>query len=192
MDAVLYAPIMMSDLYAAYSAPGRFYHDLNHIAECFKEFGRIKDLAHNPEAMRYAIWWHDYEYDTTKNDLENVLASALAARKAMKQLGYGEVFANAVAGLIMPTTHDPVNYPPLTLDEHFMCDIDLASLATDNFAENTEHCRKEYPHVPDETFYPARKAILKKFLERPQIYYTDPFFSLYEEKARANLIIATA
>jgi predicted metal-dependent HD superfamily phosphohydrolase len=182
-------PELLVKLYYTYRMPGRFYHNADHIAECFREFISVKHLVNDEHAMRWAIWFHDCVYDPKQNDYENVRRSAEEAIAAAKEEGLDEATLKAVSDLIMVTTHD---HPPVTNDEKIMCDIDLVSLASDNFAERSEQIRKEYSHVTDEAFYPARKAILRKFLEREHIYCTEFFRQKYEEKARANLLEAIA
>ena len=47
--------------------------------------------------------------------------------------------------------------------------------------------RKEYEHVPENAFATGRAAILRKFLERPAIYFTEFFQLKYEVVSRENL-----
>ena len=73
-------------------------------------------------------------------------------------------------------------------------DIDLASLAVPprEFDRNTQLIRQEYPHVSEETFRRGRCDLLKRFLKRPQIYFTATFFNRSERSARENLERAVA
>lgn len=180
---------MLIDLYCTYNTATRRYHNLNHITECFHLLNTNIDLVKNEEAMRLAIRFHDYYQD--HNDDEE--RSAAKGYDAAIQLGYPEFFARIVHRLILVTKHQPNNpsYAPQTNDEMLMCDIDLWPLSASNFAERTEWVRYEYPEVPDDTFFQARRGILLGFLNRPTIFYTPRFQTLYEAPARQNLKIAT-
>jgi predicted metal-dependent HD superfamily phosphohydrolase len=175
----------LEELSRAYSQPDRFFHNLNHISDCLRKLDDA--IAHgvaiaDPEAVRFALWFHDVVYDGRRADNEEL--SADACHQAA--LGHGEVFAATAKRLVLVTKHSEA-YAPATPDEELICDIDLTSLAADDFAGNTLLIRKEYAHVPDEEFYPARRRILARFLERERIYRTEFFARKYEVKARRNL-----
>lgn len=182
------SPELMSELTMAYTAPGRFFHNLDHIQACLAE---LEDALQNgasvedPDAVRFAIWFHDVVYDGTRNDNEE--RSADAAREAALRLGHPVDFADRVHRLVLVTKHSDA-YPTLAPDEELLCDIDLTSLAAPDFAANTEKIRQEYAHVPPDLFYPARRRILSQFLTRNRIYRTRFFSEKYEAKARVNLL----
>jgi predicted metal-dependent HD superfamily phosphohydrolase len=175
-----------------YTAPNRFFHNLDHIAACLAE---LEDAMRNavaiqdPEAVRFAIWFHDVVYDGTRPDNEEL--SAEAAYEAAGRLGRNVDFAAKVKRLVLVTKHSSL-YPPVEPDEELICDIDLSSLAADDFAGNTALIRREYAHVPDELFSSSRKRILAAFLEMPFVYRTAFFRRKYEAKARENLRRATS
>ena len=113
----------------------------------------------------------------------------LEAYNAALSIGYDEAFAKIVYRLVLVTKHG--THLPQNNDERFMVDIDLVPFAADNFAERTVWVRYEYPDMPDDAFFPARRAILRGFLARPVIFYTPRFQKLYEAHARQNLKAAT-
>ena len=177
----------MVDLYYVYTSSERYYHNLHHITDCFHELNKLIDAGsvENPEAMRLALWFHDYFQDHTGDDEER---SAEKGAEAAIQLGYSVSFSRIVYRLILVTKHGV--YLPETPDEQTMCDIDLAPLAADGFAERSDWIRREYSEVPDNTFFPARRAFLQGLLDRQVIFYTKPFQTAYEAKSRANLQMA--
>ena len=62
-------------LVAAYSAPGRHYHNLTHIEDCLAALARVENLsALDREILSAAIWWHDVVYDATRSDNEELSA----------------------------------------------------------------------------------------------------------------------
>ena len=47
--------------------------------------------------------------------------------------------------------------------------------------------RREYAHVPDEAFRLGRAAVLERFAQRGQLYFSDWGRARFEAAARANL-----
>jgi len=182
------APMLRDDIYrelvSAYTGPDRHYHDIRHIADCLREFDGVRHLAHNPDALQVAIWFHDVVYDGRRMDNEE--QSAEVAADALQRLGASDAFIEQVQQLILFTRH---NTEPDTPDGKLMVDIDLTSLALapDRFDENSRRIRSEYLHVPDETFVRNRNDMLGGLLKRPRIYYTDVFYDRCEGQARENL-----
>lgn len=175
---------VFDELVAAYTAPDRHYHDINHIADCLREFDSIKHLARNATAVEAAIWFHDVVYDGRRADNEE--RSADVADAALRRMGASDSFRDQVKEMILLTRHDQT---PASPDGQLMVDIDLASLALapQRFDENSRRIRAEYPHVPDDAFLRGRDAMLGGFLRRPRIYYSDVFHDRYERQARENL-----
>lgn len=177
------------DLYHVYGKRGKAYHGLHHIEELFDELDKLIDLGliENEEAMRLAIWYHDYFQDHDGKDEEN---SAQKGYGAAIALGYPEAFAQIVSRLILVTKHS-IPYLPETNDEKFICDLDLAAFAYEDFPARSESVRVEYPDVPEDTFYKARRDVLRGFLKRSHIYHTDHFRTTSEGLAKRNLMIVT-
>src|SRR6185312_17398721 len=69
------------ELVAAYTAPGRHYHNLAHIEDCLGALARVDNLsAVEREILTEAIWWHDVVYDASRADNEE-LSAQLAERQ---------------------------------------------------------------------------------------------------------------
>src|SRR6266404_2283897 len=63
------------ELIAAYTAPGRHYHNLSHIEDCLAALARVDNLsAAEREILIQAIWWHDVVYGATREDNEELSA----------------------------------------------------------------------------------------------------------------------
>jgi predicted metal-dependent HD superfamily phosphohydrolase len=74
-------------LLAAYTAPGRHYHNLQHIEDCLAALARVDNLpAGEREILEQAIWWHDVVYDPTRSDNEE-LSARLAEQHIRADLG---------------------------------------------------------------------------------------------------------
>jgi predicted metal-dependent HD superfamily phosphohydrolase len=171
-------------LVAMYQDPIRHYHNLAHIQHCLSEFDSVRQHSEHPDALEAAIWFHDAVYDPARTDNEQ--RSADLARDVLRACDADAAFANEVADLIMVTLHDR---PPRSRDGQLLADIDLSGLGQPpaGFDRDGDAIRQEYRHVPDETFNAGRVEMLRRFLDRPHIYYTAVFQNRYEAPARANL-----
>ena len=170
-----------------YQGPDRFYHNLNHIYDCLDRYEEIRDLLMNQESVWNAIWFHDCVYSTLPG-AKNEELSAAEARRWIPD----EIMRQTVTRLILVTKHSDM-YPVLTVDECFMCDIDLSALGSDpsQFDLNSENIRKEYSRYDDATYNAGRIDMLSHFLKRAMdgnLYYTAYFKERYEEQAKANLL----
>ncbi len=68
------------ELVAAYTAPGRHYHNLAHIEDCLAALARVENLSpREREILSEAIWWHDVVYDATRADNEELSAQLAEA-----------------------------------------------------------------------------------------------------------------
>ena len=173
-----------ADLVAKYSEPHRAYHALGHIEHCLNEFKQVSHLTANPDAIEFAIWYHDAFYNTKAKDNEE--KSAVDAMKSAKNILLPVSFGQSVANLIVVTKHSTI---PGGKDARFLVDIDLSILgqSEDRFNEYERQIRKEYEWVSKDAFVAGRSAILKSFLERPTIYLTQFFRDKYEAQARLNI-----
>src|SRR5437764_142219 len=74
-------------------------------------------------------------------------------------------------------------------DARLIVDIDLTPLGKpqEEFDENGRAIRREFANVDEEKYRAGRAELLKRFLQRPQLYFTEVFRRRYEEPARQNL-----
>jgi predicted metal-dependent HD superfamily phosphohydrolase len=168
----------------AYGAPERHYHNVQHVADCLREFTEVRPACQDASAVEAALLFHDYVYLPTRHDNEE--RSADEASKALRALRWPGVEVDVVRALILATKHAAA---PATPDACVVVDIDLSILGKTPaaFDRYEQAIRKEYAHVPDDAFRTGRAAILSGFLSRPRIYATDYFASRYEMSARENL-----
>lgn len=172
-------------LLAAYSAPGRRYHDTRHLAEVLE---RIDELsAHGAEldhpAVRLAAWFHDGVYDGRPGAEER--SAAWAARALPRWVDRAVV--DEVVRLVLVTEH----HQPADDDGNgcALSDADLAILAAppERYAEYAAAVRAEYAHVSDTDFAAGRSAILRDLLAKPHLFQTAHGRSAWEDRARANV-----
>jgi predicted metal-dependent HD superfamily phosphohydrolase len=172
------------ELEARYAEPHRHYHTLRHLEECFAELACVRSEAQRPAEVELALWFHDAIYDTKRHDNEQ--RSAEWARSVVTQAGLAASVGERVAALIMATRHDAA---PVGADARVLVDVDLSVLGAepDRFAEYERDVRQEYHWVPDPVFRRERRKILRRFLDRPQIFETRRLRDTREARARANL-----
>ena len=183
------AEVAFSALMEEYARPPRAYHNLNHIAHCLDEFQASRQLALDPDAVEWALWFHDAIYDSRAKDNEQ--RSAELAKKVAEEAGLPDGFGAEAAKLIMATTHAAAPAPG---DVALITDIDLAILGQPQarFDEYELEIREEYGWVDDVAFAGGRAAVLTQFAARPLIFQTEWFRGKYERQARANLTRALA
>lgn len=168
----------------SYSQPERFYHNLNHIESCLKDFREVSNLTNNPELVELAIWYHDVIYDVHQPDNEQ--KSAEAALAACSRAGIGSESGQKVYDLILSTKHDKA---PGIVEQKIIIDVDLAILGKPSLEYDIyeKAIRKEYSYVSEDDFRKGRTAILRTFLERPSIYSLEFFESKYRQQAIQNI-----
>jgi predicted metal-dependent HD superfamily phosphohydrolase len=179
---------LFDELAQAYSAPGRHYHNLGHIAQLLELLDQHGQELRGRDAMEFAIFFHDTVYVPIRSD--NEAASAALARTRLTALGGAETLVREVERLILATRHgtalaDAVSDPDLAL----LLDLDLSILGAERaaYAAYAAAIRREYAVVPDLIYRPGRRRVLAEFLGRPRIYATPRLYEAWEAAARANL-----
>ncbi|MBK1873926.1 MULTISPECIES: HD domain-containing protein [Marinobacter] len=171
-------------LITAYSGKGRHYHTLEHISACLRHLDNCSALLDHPREVELAFWFHDAIYKplSSKNELE----SADWAASFLAESGASAEEIDRVHRLIMVTEHDA---PTQSRDESILVDIDLSILGTspETYEIFEQGVRKEYRLVPSFIYRKKRAAVLRGFMERPQIYTSGIFPEARERQARENL-----
>lgn len=181
---------LISKLKDRYGEPQRAYHTWQHITALLGHFETVKDRLHAPPRVLWALYWHDAIYDPMRPDNEQVSADLLRedgqGHLAEGMLEDAAIIIEATAKHVLP--EDRLSGGALS-DAAYFLDMDLSILAAseDVFDHYEENIRFEYSFVPIETYRQARGGILKAFLERPQLYFTDHYRALWEDRARDNL-----
>ena len=180
---------VFEDIEAAYRGPLRHYHNVHHIAECLREFERVRASSRNPDAVAAALLFHDVVYDPTRPDNEE--RSADVAAEYLRNVGRPGPFVDEVRALILATRHST---EPQTGDARLVADVDLSILGkpSEQFDAYERAIRLEYAHVPDAAFAAGRSRVLRGFLDRAAIYSTPHFRQRYEQPARRNLLRSLA
>jgi predicted metal-dependent HD superfamily phosphohydrolase len=172
----------LSDFYAG---PGRFYHNLRHVAEVLRLLEASREHARAFAEVCFAAWFHDAVYDTLRGDNEEL--SAELAAEALAELRAPAETAGAVRSLILATKrHEAGSASP---DAPLFLDADLSILGApaELYLQYSAAIRREYAWVPEETYRRERKRILQGFLRRERLYFTDPMRERFETRARRNV-----
>lgn len=178
-------PVKIYDeLIMRYAETHRAYHTIEHIERCLGELGQAAHLADNPEAIEFALWFHDAAYDPKAENNEE--QSAVLALETMRNASLPDTFRYSVIRLILATKHLNI---PADIDSQLIVDIDLSILgqSAKKFDEYERRIRKEYVWVLIDAFAARRSAILRSFLARQNIYSTQFFRDKYEAQARRNI-----
>jgi predicted metal-dependent HD superfamily phosphohydrolase len=174
-------------LVAAYTAPERHYHNLEHLAEMFRVVGRLSARVEQPAALHLAVWFHDAVYDSRAKDNEK--RSGELAADLLGPIGVPASAIDRIVQMIWATQHTVGAVPPAARDTRVLLDADLAILGASEhrYARYAADIRREYAWVPDPDYRTGRARVLQHFLAAPRIYLTDMMFEEGEERARDNL-----
>ena len=173
------------ELAAAYDEPGRFYHNLDHLADVLRTIDDLADLAWDVAAVRLAAWYHDAVYDPRA--LDNEERSAALAQTRCESWGLPRETIDTARQLILATKTHP--FVPEDRDEAVLLDADLAIFGAgqERYNAYARAIRQEYQWVPEEDYRRGRLRILRSFLQKERIYRLERMQQLHEAAARENL-----
>ena len=166
----------------------RRYHDARHLLACVRAAEALRGMLADANLIAFALWFHDAVYWPWRRD--NEARSAEQARTSALRLGLGDAFAQRAHALVMATAHlaEPMTG---TADPAaaWVLDIDLGILGAPREAYDRyeRDVRREYFFVLPGAWRKGRAAVLRHFLEQPQIYRTEHFRMRLEAQARENL-----
>lgn len=172
------------EIVGGYTESGRHYHTLDHLANMFDHFDAQLDAFQDPEAVSFAIFYHDIIYNPRRKDNEE--QSARVASKKLAELGVAASRIERCHAHILATKAHQLHEDP---DTNLLLDIDLGVLGAnwDQYEVYARQVRKEYAIYPGFLYRKGRRKVLKYFLEKAQIYQTTAFQDSHEKVARENL-----
>lgn len=175
----------------AYGAPGRSYHNLDHLVHGLSEISVwASNAGANMEAvalLKKAFWFHDAVYAVPTQALSNEEASA----RLWLSAGLNDNDHEAIACLIRLTEHAQQQATAHPLRD-VMLGVDLAILGQmeEVYDAYAQSIRAEYLGLDDVSYRTGRKAVLQHFLasaERGELYADAYFADLYQVAAQRNL-----
>ncbi|WP_210515799.1 HD domain-containing protein [Hymenobacter terricola] len=173
------------ELAAAYQAPTRHYHTLQHIENLLNRVAAA-DLQ-DPVVVQLAVWFHDAVYNALKSD--NEARSAAQALAFLQDSTLEPARQQRVAFLIGRTADHTQPQPPADADLLHFLDADLSILGAPeaDYWAYARHVRQEYRRVPDLLYRPGRRKVLAKMLDAPVLYHTPALRTELDAAARRNL-----
>lgn len=168
-----------------YSNWDRAYHNLSHLQSLFALKDQYLGELEQPKMVEFAIWFHDYIYDTKRKDNERQSAhwmqELLQDYLKPAQLEY-------IRQLILSTEGHKARMQKT--DCLYFLDFDLSVLGADRdiYIKYKDAIAEEYRSIFSFIFYKqGRKKVLQNFLSRKRLFLTDTFHNFYEKRARANI-----
>ncbi len=193
MNGVL-SESQIKEIRAYYDAPGRAYHNGDHLDNLLSHFQAIRPLLLNSQAVELAIYYHDIVYDpqSSDNEWESMaqMVADLAGTMEAEFIRDAAVLIEATVKHELPEEADPT----VLSDCAYFLDMDLSILGagSDLFDAYEAGIREEYSFVPEDQYCAARGQVLERFLNRDRLYFTDYFSSRYEARARLNVMRSLA
>jgi predicted metal-dependent HD superfamily phosphohydrolase len=169
-----------------YSEPQRHYHTLAHVAALLRHADAHRAHLSQVHVVELAIWFHDIIYDPRSGG--NETASAALASAAMQAMQVDSGMASQVEACILATIKHAVTDTAVS-DLPLFLDFDLAILGApvDVYQIYREAIRREYAWVPEQDYRAGRAKVLRRFLERPALYFTPWMAARFEAPARDNI-----
>ena len=172
-------------LAAAYQAPTRHYHTLQHLASLLHRLDTIA-LQDRP-VVELAVWFHDAVYHALKSD--NEARSAAEALAFLQHSTLEPARQQRVAFLIGRTANHTLPQPADDTDLLAFLDADLSILGApaDVYREYARQIRREYRRVPLLLYRPGRRKVLAAMLAAPELFRTPAWRAELDAPARRNL-----
>jgi predicted metal-dependent HD superfamily phosphohydrolase len=162
----------------------RHYHTAVHLQEMLLYFHFLRPQfllsAEQQRAVILAIFFHDAIYDASSNTNEE---------DSVKLFQSFETSALVDDMILATKAHHSVDPSDDSSVVAFFLDLDLSVLGKtyEAYQQYAILIRKEYSHVPHDTYCQKRADILDAFLQQKSIYKTSLFREMFEEQARSNL-----
>ena len=172
-------------LMAAYEAPQRHYHSLQHIHNLLE---MVADFPlQDAVVVELAIWYHDAVYNALSSD--NEAKSAEWALAFVAETTLEPARQARVADFIRRSQDHTQPQPPDDADLLLFLDADLSILGAPEaeYWAYARQVRQEYRRVPDLLYRPGRRKVLAKLLAAPVLYHTPALRAALDAPARRNL-----
>ncbi len=174
------------ELLDRWSEAHRRYHTVSHLWATLRAVEVLREEAHDLDAVRYAVWFHDAVYDGRPGEDED--ESAALAERLLVLMGRDPALITEVVRLVGVTKdHRP---GPHDANGAVLSDADLSTLAgsADEYLAYTTAVRAEYRHIPDKEFRVGRLRVLRALLEVPHLFQTPFARTHWEPRARSNML----
>ncbi|EPS39063.1 hypothetical protein H072_7149 [Dactylellina haptotyla CBS 200.50] len=194
----------------AYTDPSRAYHNNTHITFMLDKLagdissGQIILTDWEQKCVTFAIYWHDFVYDSQTQANDNERQSIIEWKYFVDQVSrispilqtYLQPVSILIDCTIKHAVPDIMESPLLSTNViSYFLDLDLAILASerDVYSTYANNIRKEYRSYPLQDYRNKRAEVLKGFLDREKIFLMsriegkEDSMRGMEEKARENV-----
>lgn len=170
----------------AYSEPQRYYHTVQHIAECLTLVHDVQHVLQDAQSVELAIWFHDAVYDPKSSHNEE--DSALLMLQLCADLFPANQLRKVADWIRATQRHRATDESDL----QYVLDIDLAILAANEirFKEYEAQIRQEYAWVNSALYRLKRAEVLSGFYHAEALFQTDYFHRKCELKSKQNLAVS--
>jgi predicted metal-dependent HD superfamily phosphohydrolase len=179
-----------SELVARYTEQQRYYHTVSHVAAMLDCLDTHVVGMTDPLAVELAVYFHDwiYEPQSKTNEADSVEAFVAFA----KELALDDLLSEKVVKMIEATVTHQIrdDFSPSEInDVNLFLDFDLEVLGRnwDDYLTYAGQIRKEYISFEEHEYNTGRAQVLKNFLERDRIYFSEVFYEEKETSARRNV-----
>lgn len=175
------------ELQERWREPHRSYHNEVHLEDVLLALNQLEIRGERvaPTTLA-AAWFHDAVY---RGEASDEAESAELAHDALGAVGIRAEDVQAVSALILAT--NPRELHSSRAGEGFaqLLDSDVAIFAapTHRYDAYRDAVRQEYAHIADADFIVGRGEILRTYLAREPLYFTQAARTLWESRARQNL-----
>ncbi|GAA1465971.1 metal-dependent phosphohydrolase [Nocardiopsis exhalans] len=174
------------ELLGRWSESHRRYHTVSHLWSTLRAVDTLQEEARDPDAVRYAVWFHDAVYEGRPGRDED--ESAALAERLLALMGKEPGLIAEVVRLVGVTK----NHRPERWDANgaVVSDADLSTLAgpADEYLAYTAAVRAEYWQLADKVFRAGRLQVLRSLLEAPHLFHTPFGRAHWEPRARSNIL----
>lgn len=166
----------------------RYYHNLQHIQALLNYFDILSGQLLCSDAVLLACFYHDVIYHTKgkiqpSNEQQSADFFVAELAKYLPQ----DLVRKVVRLIISTQNHKLIDKSDI--DDAYFLDMDLSILGQnpDIYQQYSANIQREYQHILPIFYRIGRKKVLKQFLTRERLYFTELFFQQFEQQARQNI-----
>ena len=169
------------ELVAAYTAPGRHYHNLTHIEDCLGALARVDNLLAAEREILVERSGCTMSFTTRPGWTTRSSAPGWLKRMSAR-------ISVAEVGRLIRLTRTHQVLPDDRLGA-ILISIDLSILGAEpsRYDAYAAAIRQEFIHVRDTDYRAGRARVLGQFAARPVIFPDASFAATYDRRARENL-----
>ncbi len=150
----------------------------------------VNHWSEDETTLSLAIFFHDWVYDPKRND--NELESIKCFQNFAREIRLEDTLSSRVSGYIERTITHTLPAVDISVDDSDLklfldFDLDVLSRDEEQYLLYAEKIRAEYSHVESNAYCIGRTQVLRSFLNRNHLYFTESLRVGREEKARKNL-----